>query len=117
MRKAASVIISLSLLVLFSAQFLSCEKYVIPDLQVSPDTLRFGAAADSQKIIVTTNVNTMMIVESEDSWVFADPDFIEETSEVTIYVLENETGSARTITLPVKSEALERKLLVIQEGL
>ena len=116
MRKAASFILSFSLLALFAAQFFSCEKYVIPELQVAPDTLRFGAAADSQKIIVTTNVNTVLSMNTSDTWVFADPDFIEETCEVTIHVLENETGQARMLTLPVRSESLERKLLVIQSG-
>lgn len=116
MRKAATFILSLSLLALFAAQFSSCEKYVLPELQVSRDTLNFGAAADSQKILVTTNVNTVLSMGSEDTWVFADPDFIEETSEVTIYVLENETGTTRTLTFPVKSESLERKIQIIQEG-
>ena len=116
MRKAASLVLSFSLLALFAAQFVSCEKYVLPELQVSPDTLRFGAAADSQKIIVNTNVNAIIATESEDSWVFADPDFIEETCEVTVYVLENDSYKARSLTLPVKAEALERKLYIIQAG-
>ena len=121
MRKVATLLLSVSLLVLFAGQFSSCEKYVIPDLQVSPDTLWFGAAADSQKVLVTTNVYTLLTMGTNDTWVFADPDFLEETTEVTttevtIYVLENETYQERSLTLPVRSEALQRNLVVIQAG-
>ena len=116
MRKVTTIITVFSLLALLAIPFSSCEKYVIPDLRVSPDTLRFGAAADSQKVFVTTNVNTILIMDMQDPWVFADPGFLEESTEVTFYVLENEESRTRTLEFPVRSEALQRKIIVIQAG-
>lgn len=116
MRKVTAFITALPLLALLAIPFSSCEKYVIPDLQVSTDTLRFGAAVDSQKVFVTTNVNTILIMDTPDTWVFADPDFLEESTEVTFYVLENEESRSRMLEFPVRSEALQRKIIVIQAG-
>ena len=116
MRKAATIIIPLALLALLAAQFTACEKYVIPEVNVSPDTLWFGAAADSQRLIVWTNVITTAETEGEDSWIWAEPYWFESDCTLVVHVRENLDPEQRTGTLPIKSEAVLRHVTVIQEG-
>ena len=114
MRKAATIIIPLILLALLAAQFTACEKYVLPELSVSADTLWFGAAADSQKLVVTTNVITT--AETDIIWLWAEPYWFDKTSTVTVSVRENTDPDPRTCTLPIESEAILRHVVIIQEG-
>ena len=116
MRKASAIIIPAVLLMLLAAQFSACEKYVLPDLTISADTLRFSAAADSQRIVVTTNVITTLYPESSAPWVSANPEWLEASCPVFIRVSDNPGPQTRTTTIPVKSEAILRHLVVIQEG-
>ena len=84
MRKAATIIIPLALLALLAAQFTACEKYVLPEVNVSADTLWFGAAADSQRLTVWTNVITT--AEPDDS-------MLEVAIEALKLVLPEEKGT------------------------
>ena len=116
MRKAVAILLSVLLLAVLAAQFVSCEKFVLPDLTISADTLRFSAAADSQQLVVNTNVITTIYPESTDDWVTANPEWFEESCTVYIRVRENPDPQSRVATVPVKSEAILRSLVVIQEG-
>lgn len=116
MRKTATILVSALLLAVLAAQFSSCEKYVLPDLTISSDTLRFSAAADSQMLVVTTNVITTIYPENADNWVKANPEWMDQSSTVCIRVSENPGPEPRTATVPVKSEAILRSLVIIQEG-
>ena len=116
MRKAATTIIPIILLGLAVAQFAGCEKYVLPDVSVSADTLWFGAGADSQKVAVTTNVITTAKPDGSGGWISADPSWFEESCTLTVHVQENPGEEPRTGQLPIKSEAIRRNIVVIQEG-
>jgi len=97
------------------AQFTACEKYVLPDMSVTPDTLYFGPQADSTRVHLATNV---VVATNNDgiTWASSWPEWFDEDSDVTIYVKENASTSERTGTLLFKSEALQRKLVVFQKG-
>lgn len=116
MRKAATILLSVLLLAVLAAQFSACEKYVLPDLTISSDTLRFSAAADSQMLVVTTNVITTIYPELSDNWVSANPEWMDGSSTVFIRVRDNPYPEPRTAVIPVKSEAIRRTLVVIQDG-
>jgi hypothetical protein len=116
MRKAATIIIPAILLLTAVAQFTGCEKYVLPAISVEPDTLRFGAKADSADVYLTTNVITKPEADNNVNWITTWPEWFDESSPVTIYVKENTGSAARTGILYFKSEALQKKLIVIQEG-
>ena len=105
-----------ALLLAFAAQFTACEKYVLPEMSVSPDTLWFGAAPDSQRVFVTTNVITTIRPGLDAEWITTNPDWFDGSCHVMIGVSENEGESARTAVLPVHSEIIQRNLVVIQEG-
>ena len=115
MKKAATIIIPALLVLVAIAQFTACEKYVLPDISVTPDTLRFGAQADSADVWLSTNVIT--VPQFDDGyWVSAWPDWFDASSTLTVYVHENTGTETRTGILYFRSEAIEKKLVIIQEG-
>ncbi len=116
MRNRSSWFIASLLILLFAAQFLGCEKHVLPELSFTPDTLRFSAKEDSAILHVTTNVITTVEPESNVAWVYADPPWMDESTEVVIHVRENGTRYERSATIPVKSESIQFFLYVVQEA-
>lgn len=116
MKKAATIIIPVLLLILAAAQFSSCEKFVLPDISVTPDTLRFSARADSAEVRLSTNVITKAEAD-DDFWITTWPDWFDTSSNLMVFVRENTDSLSRTGILYFKSEAIQKKLVVIQEGI
>lgn len=115
-RNKASLLVLAALLGVAAAQFSGCEKYILPELSISQDTLRFSASLDSAAIHVTTNVITTVDPPTEDFfWVSANPNWMEESCDVMVKVQEN-NGQERTSTIPFKSEIIQKNLVVIQAG-
>lgn len=115
-RKIPSILVSILLVLAAAAQFTGCEKYILPDLSIAPDTLRFNAMADSADIFLTTNVISKTEAEQGSEWITSWPEWFEENATVTIYVRQNTGQAERTGILYFKSEAIEKKLVVIQAG-
>lgn len=116
-RKITTAIVAAALLGAAVAQLSSCEKFVLPEITVSQDTLLFSAAGGSQSIRVTTNVITTAYPETIDQlWLSTDPGWFDESSTVTFTVAENTKPEERTGTVPVKSESILKNVVVIQEG-
>lgn len=115
-RKISSILVSVLLVMAAAAQFTGCEKYILPDLSIAPDTLRFNAMADSADIFLTTNVISKTEAEQGSEWITSWPEWFEESATVTIYVRQNTGQAERTGILYFKSEAIEKKLVVIQAG-
>jgi len=115
-RKISSILVSVLLVLAAAAQFTGCEKYILPDLSIAPDTLRFNAMADSADIFLTTNVIAKTEAEQGSEWITSWPEWFEENATVTIYVRQNTGQTERTGILYFKSEAIEKKLVVIQAG-
>ena len=117
MRRFSLVFLSLALLGIGAAQFAGCEKYILPEITLSQDTLRFQAALDSQVVHITTNVvTTAEPATSDQRWISTNPVWFDETSDVVVTVQENTTGAERTATIPIKSETILKNLVVIQES-
>ena len=115
-RKITSFAVAAALLGAAIAQFSGCEQYILPEIELSQDTLRFKAALDSQAVHITTNVVTTAEPETSDQlWVSTNPVWFDETSDVVVTVQENTTGAERTATIPIKSETILKNLVVIQD--
>ena len=115
-RKITSFAVAAALLGVALAQFYGCEKYVLPEITLSQDTLLFRAALDSQAVHITTNVvTTAEPATSDQRWISTNPVWFDETSDVVVTVQENTTGEQRTATIPVKSETILKNLVVIQD--
>ena len=114
MRKAAAITVSIALALVMAFQFAGCEKYVLPELGVSQDTLRFGPDGQTLPLVVTTNVITTLYPDGA-IWVSTDPSWIDETTTVAVTVTLNPDTTSRSTVIPVKSEAILRNLVIVQE--
>lgn len=114
-RKTATILVIAALAGAAAAQFSGCEKYILPEIELSRDTLLFSAAHDSITVHVTTNVITT--AEAQDDgiyWIDTDPPWFDESSVLVVTVKENTTGEERTGVIPVKSESITKNIVVIQ---
>ena len=103
-------------------QFASCEKYILPEIKATPDTLRFTSAAGSQTSLVTSNVKCSVSIskteeEEVGSWLTCDKmDYKGKCEELfTLTVTENGSGKTRTGNVLISSEAFDKKIVVIQD--
>ncbi|MDD3201252.1 MAG: BACON domain-containing protein [Bacteroidales bacterium] len=94
-------------------QFHSCEKYVLPELSFTPDTLYFTSTAQTKAVTLTTNV----VWETEISvdWIKSEPDFGEGDTLISFTVEEN-NGDARNTSVNIKTETIQKALIVIQSA-
>jgi len=116
-RKVSTLLVAAALLGVAAAQFAGCEKYVLPAITLSQDTLWFHAGGGSQVVHITTNVITTAEPATADQlWIVTDPLWFDETSDVKVTVDPNQ-GASRTATIPIKSEVIQKNLVVIQEGI
>lgn len=116
MRKILSFTIFFALAAVLALQFASCEKYVLPELSLTPDTLKFSAAADSLPVQVKSNVIWNSSAANQVDWLKWNRDGMEGDQEMWFYATENTNALSRRETITFKSESLKRSLVVIQEG-
>ena len=114
MKRSATVIVVAVIAVLAVSQMVSCEKYVLPELTVSPDTLRFGAGADSALVKVHSNV----IWSNKDNpdWIRVSVNWGDTDDETFVFVTENTASEARQAKVSIKSETIQRFIVVEQAG-
>ena len=115
MRKLSAITVPAILLLLLAAQFTGCEKYVLPELSITPDTLVFSSAIETKQFFVHTN--TITTAEADNAaWIRTDPAWMDADTTVSVSVGHYIGSSQRTATIIVKSETLERILVVIQKA-
>ena len=116
-RKVSFILLAAALLGIAAAQFTSCEKFVLPEVELQADTLVFPAAGGSKSVLITTNViTTAEPLFNDQSWVTTDPAWFDETSNVVVTVKSNAGSAERSTSIPIKSEAIVKSLVVIQKG-
>lgn len=114
MKKSITTIVAIIVMALAVSQMVSCEKYILPELTVTPDTLRFGAAADSALVKVHSNV----IWSNKDNpdWIGVSVDWGDADAETFVSVTENTSTQARQAQVSIKSETIQRYVVVEQAG-
>ena len=101
---------------LFLAQFAGCEKYVLPEMTLSPDTLLFPAAGGEALLQVKSNVAWHLDdVPAEGEWFHFSVMTEESGCDVTVTAQAN-TGGSRRASVVFRTETLSRRLTLIQEG-
>lgn len=121
MKQKKTILTSVVATVLLSvmlAQFISCEKYVLPELTISQDTIIFKYTVDSVAFEVHSNV--IWEIETPElsllnPWVKAMPNWAEGSATVIFKTQLNE-GPERKAKARVFSETIERHLLLIQQA-
>jgi len=94
----------------------SCEKYVLPAIGLSQDTILVNKAAQELSLVVNSNVFWSFDDGSTAAWLTVTPSGGTSTATVKIQIEENDSGAARRTTLTLKSETLQRSLLVVQSA-
>ena len=114
MKKTFTALSAFSIMLLLAGQMVSCEKYILPELTVTPDTLRFGAAADSSLVKIHSNV----IWSNKDNpdWIGVSVDWGDADAETFVSVAENTSTQARQAQVSIKSETIQRYIVVEQAG-
>lgn len=103
-------------------QFVSCEKYILPEIKADPDTLLFSSAAGSLSSGVSSNVRCQVSLSTteegeEITWMSCDSMDYEGKGDAlfTVTVNENKSGRSRNGAVIISSEAFEKKIVVIQD--
>lgn len=114
MKKTFTALATIFTVILIAGQMVSCEKYVLPELTVTPDTLRFSAAADSALVKVHSNV----IWSNKDNpdWIRVSVNWGDTDDETFVFVTENTSSEARQAKVSIKSETIQRYIVVEQSG-
>lgn len=99
---------------LLLTQFWGCEQYVLPEINLTPDTLRFTAEGGVLPVGIEANVKWKLTVGSEGSgWVTAGAASGNGDLTVGIETTAN-SDDERKCTVTVTSETIRKRLTVIQ---
>ncbi len=99
----------------------SCEKYVLPKLECSPDTIQVPVQGGIYEVVLTSNVKWIFDRVRIPSWISVDvpggqSDYVEAKYHVHLTVQENPGSNARTGQITYSSATLSKKLFVEQAG-
>ena len=100
----------------------SCEKYALPKLEFSRDTLQVPLEGGVFEVALTSNVRWAFDAGSIGSWISIDSKngdggYQDTKFPINLTVQPNEEGQERKCTVSVSSQTLTRKLVVVQDGL
>lgn len=117
MKKVMMVLIAAAVIIAAAAGASSCEKYVLPELSLSKDTLVVNKAAQELKFIVNATVPwDFMLHDVKAEWVTFDPLYGDETATVTVTFEANDSGNRRSVTVPISSQTITRNLFIVQSA-
>ena len=117
MKKVLMAILAAAVLAAAAAGAASCEKYVLPELSLSQDTLLVNKSAQQLSLTVNSNVQWEFDVASAQvEWVIFDPEWGEVGRKVTISIEENTSGAVRKAAIPVQSQTIQKQLLIVQSA-
>ena len=117
MKKVLMAILASAVIIAAAAGAASCEKYVLPELSLSQDTLLVNKSEQQLSLTVNSNVQWAFDIDGDkEEWVSLDPEWAEVGRKVTISIEENATGKMRSATVPISSQTISKKLLIVQSA-
>lgn len=116
-RKVLMAVFAAAAVIAASAGLSSCEKYILPTLTLSQDTLLVNKNAQELSLVVNTGVYWSFDLNSANAdWLTVTPDVGLGTATVKIQIEENSGANDRSATVPVKTATLERNLYIVQSA-
>lgn len=94
----------------------SCEKYYLPSLELSQKTILVNKYAQELSLVVNSNVIWSFEIDKAIDWVTVTPSNGQSTATVKIRIEANDSGVERRLTLSLKSDTLQRDLLIVQSA-
>lgn len=100
---------------------ISCEKYILPRLDCSVDTLWVPIEGGTYNITITSNVEWSFEYSTVPKWtsfdvMYGQSDYVEVTYPIKVEVQPNDDGSDRLTEIIFSSQTLSRTLVVDQKG-
>ena len=93
-----------------------CEKYVLPAMHLSSDTLTFRAAGGELPLTVSSNVLWYVDNISSDDWYHFSVEIEDLGCDLTVTADENTSVQNRKASVTIRTETIFRTLVLIQEG-
>ena len=99
----------------------SCEKYILPELSLDQDTITVPISGGEYNITFTSNVKWTIDESSAGKWlrfseITGSSDYQLVKYEITLTVDANETGAARSQSVPITTTSLSKSIFVQQDG-
>ena len=99
----------------------SCEKYILPHLDCTLDTIWAPLEGGTYRISISSNVSWSFDLPSIPAWAsvdvtFGKSDYEEAVYPITVEVQPNDGESDRTGVLKYTSQTLSRTLVISQKG-
>lgn len=99
----------------------SCEKYILPHLDCTLDTIWAPLEGGSYQISISSNVSWAFELSSIPAWAsvdvtFGQSDFEEAVYPIKVEVQPNDGGSDRNGVMKYSSQTLSRTLVISQKG-
>ncbi len=99
----------------------SCEKFALPKLELSRDTVFAPLEGGSFDVTLTSNVRWSFESNTIVDWIYIDTqygtsDFKDVDYPINLKIKANEGEAERVCTLKLSTMTLSRKLVVVQEG-
>lgn len=113
MKKAIAITIPVLAALCIVQHFTSCEKYVLPAVDVEPDSLLFRTSPDSSTVSVSANVVWKADVSTGQEWVTVSPARGDGDGSLNIKVAASK-DSCRTATVTITSETIRRSIFIKQ---
>ena len=115
MKKFFGIATSLLITAAVLSQFVSCEKYLLPALSLSPDTLTFEAQGGVGIAEVLANVHWDVETGDFPEWLSCDPDEGKGDGYVEFLAEPDSTGT-RMADISIKSQTIKKQLTIVQKG-
>ena len=117
MKKVLMALCATAVIIAAAAGAASCEKYVLPEISLSQDTILVNKAAQELSLTVNSNVQWEFDVAGVGiDWVIFDPEWGELGRKVTVSIEENTSGSVRRATVPFQSQTISKQLIIVQSA-
>ncbi|MBR5735925.1 MAG: BACON domain-containing protein [Bacteroidales bacterium] len=113
--KLLVAVVAVAAVIVAASGVTSCEKYFLPSLVLSQDTILVNKAPQELSLVINSNVEwSVELGEVNAKWLDVTPDYGEATATVKITISGNDSGEKRSVNVPIRSETLERDLLIVQ---
>jgi hypothetical protein len=112
MKRIFFIIFAIIGLVVSASHFTACEKYIIPQLSFTPDTLKCGLNNGAYDVTIHSTVAWR--VSSGSNWIEPSVKSGKKDSVIQLYI--NASDSTRLGSLTVTTETLEKRIIVLQQA-